>query len=203
MREGTKLHSSSNFSTIVRLRQRRSGSWTRIVGSRITLLSVSGILALKRDLNGLSKLDSSAKIIRNDGSARLVESTRSSSPLREDDRVLTRADTRDYGVKSNEVVAIPTEENIIRLWGFNQEKPFFTKGHVFHTNTGLRAKNHAATRRENRWLVVGKLCAVHTLYFTDDGHKYQRITIESWKHKDVECKYIWGLHLREGLRSYI
>jgi hypothetical protein len=97
--------------------------------------------------------------------------------LRENNRVLTRATSGEYGLKSDEVVALPVQSGVAALWGFNDEPVFFTKNHVFHTTTGLRAIDPESTKMENTWLEVGNLRRGHTLLRTTDGETYQQVTI--------------------------
>lgn len=121
--------------------------------------------------------------------------------LQENDRILTRANSRQFGVKSDEIVANPTGGRAI-FWGFNDDKVFFTAGHVFHTTTGHRAIDPLAAKRENPWLEVGKLRVGHTLFRTKDGESYEHVTIKRLHSQSKQCEHVWGIHLREGLRSY-
>jgi hypothetical protein len=119
--------------------------------------------------------------------------------LREHDSVLTRAEPQQWGVRSSETVRLPAPEYV---YGFNKEGAFFTAGHPFHTKTGLRALDPEAARRENPWLEVGTLEPGHILLRTTDGKTYEEIQIESVEKERCEHEYVYGVHLREGLRSY-
>ncbi|KAF3918259.1 hypothetical protein ABW21_db0201477 [Orbilia brochopaga] len=122
--------------------------------------------------------------------------------LRENQRILTRASTGEFGIKSDEVVALPVESGSALLYGFNDEKPFFTRNHVFHTTTGRRALDPVSAKLENPWLEVGQLRVGHTLIHTSDGETYEFRPILSFTKDLVPCDNVWGIHLREGLRSY-
>ncbi|KAM5342650.1 hypothetical protein ACJ41O_013616 [Fusarium nematophilum] len=121
--------------------------------------------------------------------------------LRENDRVLTRAEPRQYGVRSDERVILPVD-SAVRLYGFNDEQPFFTSNHVFFTTTGLRAVDPQGAIRENPWLQVGRLQPGHVLLKTDDGESYEQVPIHSLTQEVGDCTEVYGVHLREGLRSY-
>jgi hypothetical protein len=74
--------------------------------------------------------------------------------LAEGDEVLTMATPNQYGIRSDEVVAISTGsgKKKMKVFGFNDEEPFFTPDHVFYTTTGMRAMNPQAAMRETRGL---------------------------------------------------
>ncbi|KAK4221600.1 hypothetical protein QBC38DRAFT_121848 [Podospora fimiseda] len=120
--------------------------------------------------------------------------------LCEGDRVCTRLQPTQWGVRSCERVENPSPESI---YGFNNEPAFFTPGHVFHTTTGLRAVEPSAARAENPWLEVGQLAVGHTLLrAVDDEDEYEEVFISSIHSEPSKHKYVYGIHLREGLRSY-
>jgi len=121
--------------------------------------------------------------------------------LQENDDVLTRVDTGEYGICSNEKVRIPTS-GTVQLFGINSSDAFFTANHVFYTTTGLRAIDPIAAQRENPWLQVGTLKIGHILFRTSDGAAYERVPVERLEGSQVECDHIYGVHLRSGLRSY-
>ena len=114
-------------------------------------------------------------------------------------QVLTRAQPAQWGVRSNEKVRTPAPNTI---YGFNGEKPFFTSGHVFFTSTGLRAVNPAVARRENPWIDVGKLKLGHHLVYSEGGETYRNVEIKTINSAPCNEEYVYGVHLREGLRSY-
>ena len=122
--------------------------------------------------------------------------------LGEGDSILTRAEPKQYGIRSDENVATPIPEEKTILVGVNGESAFFTPGHVFYTTTGLRAVVPEVARRENPWLTVGELKLGHVLLRSTDGVNYTRVPIERMTPTLVDCKCVYGLHLREGLRSY-
>ena len=122
--------------------------------------------------------------------------------LVEDDLVLTRADSQEYGVRSDESVLNPLPSGSVELYGFNDEKPFFTANHVFHTTTGLRAIDPEAAVMENPWLKVGHLRVGHVLRQTTDGTSYTNVFVRAIASEVSACDIVYGVHLREGLRSY-
>ncbi|KAM0513498.1 hypothetical protein ACHAPE_007760 [Trichoderma viride] len=119
----------------------------------------------------------------------------------EDDQVLTRADSSEYGICSDEKVMVPTSGNVV-LFGINELEPFVTANHVFYTTTGLRAIDPIAAQHENPWLQVGTLKMGHVLLRTSDGKSYERVPVGRITSASVACESVHGLHLRSGLRSY-
>nr|RBQ92859.1 hypothetical protein FVER53263_01741 [Fusarium verticillioides] len=122
--------------------------------------------------------------------------------LEENDWVLTNGAKDEWGLVSDERVVIPVDSPII--YGFNNESPFFTAGHVFHTTTGLRALDAELAMKENPWAEVGRLSAGHILYrLGKDGKTYDLVPILdiNWR-RMPEVTEVYGVHLREGRRSY-
>ncbi|KAL9566594.1 hypothetical protein ACKAV7_009509 [Fusarium commune] len=122
--------------------------------------------------------------------------------LEENDWVLTNGANDEWGLVSDERVVIPVDSPII--YGFNDEAPFFTAGHVFHTTTGLRALDAELAMKENPWAEVGRLSAGHVLYrLAKDGRTYDQVPILdiNWRQMP-EVTEVYGVHLREGRRSY-
>ncbi|KAF5647461.1 hypothetical protein F52700_1321 [Fusarium sp. NRRL 52700] len=122
--------------------------------------------------------------------------------LEENDWVLTNGANDEWGLVSDERVVIPVDSPI--LYGFNNEAPFFTAGHVFHTTTGLRALDAELAMKENPWAEVGRLSAGHILYrLGKDGRTYDQVPILdiNWRQMP-EVTEVYGVHLREGRRSY-
>lgn len=98
-----------------------------------------------------------------------------------------------------------------KVYGINQTKPFFTAGHVFHTTTGLRAIDPKISQIENDWLNVGILrVGDEVLRLPQDwdpskafsSMSYDVVTIETLPSELTASSHVYGLHLREGLRSY-
>jgi len=117
------------------------------------------------------------------------------------------------GITSDEIVSINVAESerspLTELYGFNDESPFFTAGHVFYTATGLRAIDPSIAEVENDWLQVGHLRAedrVFRLKSKNDSLShygpYDLVTIKSIKSGFASSSHVYGVHLREGLRSY-
>ncbi|KAF4958438.1 hypothetical protein FGADI_2360 [Fusarium gaditjirri] len=122
--------------------------------------------------------------------------------LEENDWVLTNGANDEWGLVSDERVVIPVDSPVI--YGFNGEAPFFTAGHVFHTTTGLRALDAELAMKENPWAEVGRLSAGHILYrLAKDGRTYDKVPILdiNWRQMP-EVHEVYGVHLREGRRSY-
>ena len=76
--------------------------------------------------------------------------------LKEGTEILTQGGSDpQYGICSDEEVVHPTSGSAgsghgkMALWGFNEHKPFFTAGHVFHTTTGPRAVDPTIAKEEN------------------------------------------------------
>ena len=123
----------------------------------------------------------------------------------EGSKVLTRGGLdQQYGICSDEVVKQPTEraKRRVLLFGFNGMDPFVSANHVFYTTTGLRAIDPRGAKEENPWIDVGRLRVGHTLLRIDSGEDYQQVPITSISFAEADCDFIYGIHLREGLRSY-
>ncbi|EEU41549.1 uncharacterized protein NECHADRAFT_87734 [Fusarium vanettenii 77-13-4] len=120
--------------------------------------------------------------------------------LREGDQILTRAGgAQQWGTRSDEVVENPSPAT---LYGFNGEAPFFTAGHPFFTATGLRSIDPETARKENPWLEVGQLKPGHVLLRLNAEKGYDRKVINSINMSRSDVTSVYGVHLREGLRSY-
>lgn len=119
--------------------------------------------------------------------------------LREGDRVCTRLEPMQWGVRSCEVVESRSPELI---YGFNGDLAFFTSGHVFCTTTGLRAFRPDIALAENPWLECGQLSIGNQLLRITPDDTYETIGVRSIDHQQLTEKYVYGVHLREGLRSY-
>lgn len=129
--------------------------------------------------------------------------------LKEGTEILTQGGSDpQYGICSDEEVIHPTSgpagtgHGKMALWGFNEHKPFFTAGHVFHTTTGPRAVDPTIAKEENPWVEVGRLEAGHSLLHTHDGHSYDIVPITRLHFETARCHHVYGVHLRSGLRSY-
>ena len=125
--------------------------------------------------------------------------------LVEGDDVLTRGgEHKQWGRCSDEQVVHSTmsQKGPIQLFGFNEENPFFSAGHVFHTTMGLRALDPVLAKSENPWLNVGRLQVGHSVIRTDDGTHYHPVQINKLSVESASCPTIYGVHLHEGLRSY-
>lgn len=91
--------------------------------------------------------------------------------------------TRVEGIVSSEMVHVRLPSKNL-VFGFNDEKPFFTSGHVFHTTTGLRAIDPEAAVEENPWMQVSSLglgpcCYASNPSSTFNLHSIQKLNISS------------------------
>jgi hypothetical protein len=136
------------------------------------------------------------KVLTSDGQQISIDSIQEGTPI------LTRADTNEFGWASDERVEISIEGQDVDLFGFNNDDPFFTCNHVFMTTGGHRALHPEGAMRENPYLEVGHLKVGDVVYQCTDGKTYQTITINKITVKKATSTFVYGVHLREGLRSY-
>lgn len=115
--------------------------------------------------------------------------------LQEGDQVCTRLQPKQWGIRSSEVT-----ENLAprRIYGFNGEGAFFTASHVFHTMTGRRAIDPNAAEAEK----PGQLKVGDKLLRAREDDTYGPVEIQSINEELVTGEYVYGVHLKEGLRSY-
>ncbi|KAF3912370.1 hypothetical protein AA313_de0207845 [Arthrobotrys entomopaga] len=106
-----------------------------------------------------------------------------------------------YGKTSNEDRKVPVGGQTL-FYGFNDDTPFFTSSHIFHTTTGLRAIDPTLASRQNPTVTVGKLDIGHVVFRLSGNAKYSFITIQSFStRREQETKFVYEIHLSEG-RSY-
>ncbi|KAL7928951.1 hypothetical protein V8C35DRAFT_325577 [Trichoderma chlorosporum] len=79
-----------------------------------------------------------------------ISGSRSIKLLAENDILLTRGSSNEWGIVSDEKVVTATENPV--FYGFNGGETFFTAGHVFHTTTGPRAIDPSRATKENPWM---------------------------------------------------
>ena len=98
----------------------------------------------------------------------------------------------------------PAQQAHLLIYSIDDEAPFFTAGHVFFTATGLRALDPSLAMKENPWSDIGRLSVGHRLLrLQPDSTKYEEVPIESISSAFLpDVKYVYGVHLREGRRSY-
>lgn len=85
----------------------------------------------------------------------------------------------------------------------DDEPLFFTPGHIFHTTSGLKAVNPIVAEMENHTVEVGRLAPGHILYrLSSDGKRYEQVLVKSIQIKQVAPTTVYGVHLRDGQRSY-
>ncbi|KAH8427634.1 uncharacterized protein LDX57_005345 [Aspergillus melleus] len=109
--------------------------------------------------------------------------------------VLTHADPLTYGITS--------DEDVRTSLGPDGETPFFSPSHIFYTVAGPRALDPDSARLENPWQDVGRLEVGHILYrISEDGKGYEHVEVESIHTEPVQELQLYGVHLREGHRSY-
>ncbi|RMJ13445.1 hypothetical protein CDV36_006873 [Fusarium kuroshium] len=75
-------------------------------------------------------------------------------------------------------------------------------GHPFYTTTGLRAIDPETDRQENPWLEVGQLKPGHVLFRLNAEKEYELETIKPINSSRSDVSSVYGVHLREGFRSY-
>ncbi|EWZ34130.1 hypothetical protein FOZG_12135 [Fusarium oxysporum Fo47] len=121
--------------------------------------------------------------------------------LHENDAILTLSGAqRQWGLCSDEVVKSAAPGT---LYGFNGRNAFFTSGHPFHTTTGIRAIDPSLARIENPWLDVGTLRVGHQLLRLNPAKTgYDLETITAISAVPSNATSVYGVHLRQGLRSY-
>ncbi|KAJ8313357.1 hypothetical protein KUTeg_009143 [Tegillarca granosa] len=139
-------------------------------------------------------------VLMKDGSQKEIESISENEHIIGMDSVI--------GTVSSEKVSNFTQGQLV-VFGFNNEEPFFTASHPFMTDQGWMALNPFEARKENNWLDVGQLKEgqyvkkIEEFDKTSGSIRYQRIKIESIQSKTYPAGTpIYGLHLREGPRSY-
>lgn len=121
------------------------------------------------------------------------------------DKILTRA-PKDFGVLSDEKVrhnvtpaGFCNKRALATLYGFNDQKPFVTGGHIFFTLTGPKAFQPEVARLENPRIHVGKLVEGDILLKLDkDQRDYDRVEIKSIVHEFAKCSTVHGLHFARG-----
>lgn len=87
------------------------------------------------------------------------------------------------------------------VYGFNQEEPFFTGGHIFFTKAGPKAIFPEYARQENPGIQVHQLVVGDVLFqlSTDSGTtKYIEVPVTKFSSKLATCDYVHGLHFRKG-----
>ncbi|KAL6351870.1 hypothetical protein LRP88_14680 [Fusarium phalaenopsidis] len=99
--------------------------------------------------------------------------------LAEGDQILTRADgAKQWGTRSDEVVENPAPDTL---------PSFYRSPHC---------------PKENPWLEVGPLKPGHVLFRLNAEKKYEWEVINSINVSRSDVASVYGVHLREGLRSY-
>lgn len=179
------------------LRPAEDTKWTHWGGS-VPEHKIAGVRFWQEDLEPVqpSCFVAGTKVLTRQGSLPI-------ETLREHDRVLTRADTNEWGIVSSEIVRTPVRGGEITLCAINDGPAFFTPNHPFVDKFGrVRAVDPTAAHQENPWLEVGALKVGDVLLHTDDGRTYTEVPIRSLRLEPVSCEFVHGVHLREGLRSY-
>jgi len=122
------------------------------------------------------------------------------------DRILC-ADGRD-GMVSEES-STPKLDRETKVYGINDEVPFFIACHPLWTPTGWKALDPVVAQAENPWLIVSQLRRGDLVYRLREGLQsvsckdmYEVIKIQRFNSKIVSNTKVYGIHLREGLRSY-
>ncbi len=123
--------------------------------------------------------------------------------LRENDKILCNHGL--VGTISSEVRDIILKDEV-RVYGFNDEKPFFTSCQPFWTQHGWKAVDPHGAKEENPWLEVGQLSGgAHVRKiksYQNDEVKYEWVELTDINSEKLEAgTYVYGLHTREGPRS--
>lgn len=87
------------------------------------------------------------------------------------------------------------------LYGFNNEEPFFTAGHVFFTKAGPKAIKPQIAMSENPDIRVHELSVGDVLLRLSSGPgplKYEEVTIQQFSTKFATGDHVYGLHFQKG-----
>lgn len=87
------------------------------------------------------------------------------------------------------------------LYGFNDEKPFFTAGHVFFTKAGPKAVSPDTAHQENPGIRVHELCVGDVLFRLSGNPKkpkYEEVVVKNFTLEQAKCSAVYGLHFRKG-----
>jgi len=116
--------------------------------------------------------------------------------------------TAAKGIVSDEqVIAVtgePGSSQTCFLYGFNDERPFFTPGHIFFTKAGPKAINPVAARQENPEIHVQQLLAGDVLFRLSHNPKqvYEQVLVHNLTMKKADSGAVYGLHFRRGHRGH-
>ena len=112
------------------------------------------------------------------------------------------------GLVSSEMVLLEIDHEM-PLFGFNNEKPFFTSSHPFWTQHGWKAIDPEGAMAENTWLMVGQLKEGDFVRKINYYDRKSKLVVHTWEEIErIEHEtypkgtVIYGVHLREGNRSY-
>ncbi|KAI1172126.1 hypothetical protein F4777DRAFT_582249 [Nemania sp. FL0916] len=133
-----------------------------------------------------------------------VRTDRDSVPIEQlmhGDRVLARL-PGSYGVVSNEKVEVPTG-GTVWLYGFNDEEPFFTGGHIFITKAGPKAMVPEIARMESPDIQVHQIAAGDVFYKINDRDSttYTEVEITKITTKRYSLDNVYGVHFRKGAKG--
>ncbi|KAJ8129658.1 hypothetical protein O1611_g3973 [Lasiodiplodia mahajangana] len=117
------------------------------------------------------------------------------------DEVLTRL-PGSYGIVSTEKVEVPTRGKVW-LYGFNDEAPFFTGGHIFVTKAGPKAMVPESARMENPDIQVHQITTGDVFYGVSDTDPttYKEVEITKITTKQCSVDNVYGLHFRKGAKG--
>lgn len=89
------------------------------------------------------------------------------------------------------------------LTDVNDEAPFATPGHVFHTTTDLRAVDPSVASRENAWLDIRILRVGRFLYrLREDGRDgYDTVKIKSIIHFNEHSSLIFRISVVASMKT--
>ena len=123
-------------------------------------------------------------------------------------RITTDVLTTSKGVISSEqVVAVAGKCGSAQtcfLYGFNDEEPFFTAGHIFFTKAGPKAVHPATARQENPDIYVELLLVGDVVFRLSENPEqhYEEVLVQSFRMEAADCGTVHGLHFRRGSRAH-
>ncbi len=119
---------------------------------------------------------------------------------------------KDRVVGEGGIIAIHSDEKVVQeferdtiMYGFNDEKPFFTSGHPFLTKEGWKAIDVQLALEENPTLEVSELKSGDSILKVKLAYPltYEEVKISDFS-KDIlpAGSKVYGLHLHDGPASY-
>lgn len=138
-------------------------------------------------------------------------------------RPIEELQENDVIVGANGSTALVSDEKVmstsnteVRLYGINNETPFFTGGHMFWTTEGWKAVHPEAASTDNPHVSVGKLSVGDiVLRARSTSQEFESVNgvVTDWQYDSIVVSKIpsedkpanttvFAVHVREGVRSY-